>query len=124
MVRKACFPALLLLAAPSALAAAGAPVPNTNGTLGTAFSNRQIHAYASTLLEIQKIRQAVSFRIDSLPQDKADLLQERAKAEMMQALSRHGLDVATFNAISSAVDKQRSLRREVRQLMMEEKLSI
>lgn len=123
MVRKACITALMLFAAPSALAAASPPVPNTGGTLGT-FSNRQIHAYASTLLEIQKIRQTVSFRIGSLPENEADLLKERAQAEMMQALSRHGLDVVTFNAISSAVDKQRALRREVRQLMMEEKLSI
>ncbi|WP_323810773.1 DUF4168 domain-containing protein [Sphingobium baderi] len=123
MVRKACITALMLLAAPSALAAASPPVPNEGGTLGT-FSNRQIHAYASALLEIRKIRQTVSFRIGGLPENKADLLKERAQAEMMQALRRHGLDVATFNAISSAVDKQRALRREVRQLMMAEKLSI
>lgn len=124
MVKYAPAAALLLIAVPATgTGAAVTPVPANKSSPET-FSPREVHAYASALLEIQKVRQAVAFRADDLSDKDAALLKERARSEMMQAVARHGLDLPTFNAISNAVDSKRSLRREIRQLMMEEKLAI
>ncbi|CCW19717.1 hypothetical protein EBBID32_40870 [Sphingobium indicum BiD32] len=126
MVRYLFASSLLLLMVPLPAFAGLAQSPrhiSGDGAAGT-VSDRQIHAYASALLEIEKVRQSVSFRAEKLPQDQAALLKSRAQAEMIRILGRHDLDAETFNRISARVDEQRRLRREVKQLMMEERLAI
>lgn len=117
---------LLLLAAPLPGQAAplqqSAQMAATDATI--AVSDRQIHAYASALLEIEKMKRTTQFRAAKLSADQAALLKSRASAEMINILTRHDLDTQTFNQISAKVDEQRRLRHKVKQLMMEEQLSI
>ncbi|PJG48897.1 DUF4168 domain-containing protein [Sphingobium sp. SJ10-10] len=126
MHKHLCGSVLLLLVAP--LPGYAAPLRQSTKVLAndaaTAFSDRQVHAYASALLEIEKMKRAVQFRAAKLSIDQAALLKSRASAETMNILARHGLDVETFNQISAKVDKQGRLRHKVKQLMMEEQLSI
>ena len=126
MHKYLCGSVLLLLTAPLPGYAAplqqNAKAPATDAA--TAFSDRQVHAYASALLEIEKMKRAVQFRAAKLSMDQAASLKSRAGAEMMNILTRHDLDVETFNQISAKVDKERRLRHKVQQLMMEEQLSI
>ena len=126
MHKYLCGSVLLLLTTP--LPGYAAPLPQNakapTTDAATAFSDRQVHAYASALLEIEKMKRAVQFRAAKLSIDQAALLKSRASTEMMNILARHDLDVETFNQISAQVDKQRRLRHKVKQLMMEEQLSI
>ncbi|EQB01204.1 DUF4168 domain-containing protein [Sphingobium sp. Ndbn-10] len=115
-------PLLLLTALPvdAAIAVQTGSVSN-DGT--STVSRRQIHAYASALLELQKMRQAVAARAAKLEPQEASLLKKKAQAEMIQIVEKHGLDLASFNAISSQIEQHRRLQRQVKQLMMEELLS-
>jgi hypothetical protein len=88
------------------------------------LSSGQLHAYASALVEIAAIRKAMASRVEKLPSDQASILKTQADAEISRALSKHGLDVSTFNLITAEVEDHSRLRGQVRQLIMEEKLSI
>ncbi|GLV30250.1 hypothetical protein TomTYG75_27660 [Sphingobium sp. TomTYG75] len=115
-------PLLFLTAFPVVASSSGQSVAAS--TVGTPeFSPRQIHAYASALLEIQKMRQVVSARAAKLEPGKAALLKSEAKAEMIRIVQKHGLELKNFNAISAKVEQQRKLRHQVKQLMMEQLLS-
>lgn len=115
---------MLFLVLSTSAMAAQQPVKMPQAAAADMVPDRQIHAFASALLEIEKIKQAVSFRAAKLTPDEAALLKSRSQAEMIRILKRHDLDVPTFNRISARVDEQRRLRREVKQLMMEEQLAI
>lgn len=115
---------MLFLVLSTSAMAAQQPVKMPQAAAADMVPDRQIHAFASALLEIEKIKQAVSFRAAKLTPDEAALLKSRSQAGMIRILKRHDLDVPTFNRISARVDEQRRLRREVKQLMMEEQLAI
>lgn len=114
---------LLLLTAFPALASDGAQTGPIAKGQPTKLTPRQIHAYASALLEIQTLKQKLSSQLAKLEPQQADLLQSRAQAEMVRVVEKHGLDLSAFNAISAEVERQGRLRDQVKQLMMEELLS-
>lgn len=114
---------LLFLTAFPAVASSGGQSVAASTVAAPEFSLQQIHAYASALLEIQKMRQVVSARATKLEPGKAALLKSEAKAEMIRIVQKHGLDLRNFNAISAKVEQQRKLRHQVKQLMMEQLLS-
>lgn len=115
---------LLFLTAYPAAAAGGGHMDRPSPTGAGEISPRQIHAYASALLEIQKMKQVVAARAAKLEPGKATLLKSEAQTEMLRIVQKHGLDLASFNAISAQVEQHRRLRHEVKQLMMEQLLSI
>ncbi|WP_257558234.1 DUF4168 domain-containing protein [Sphingobium sp. CFD-2] len=114
---------LFLLASFPASASSGRQAGIGSTVSAAELTPRQIHAYASALLEIQKMRQMVSARAAKLQSDQAALLKRQAQAEMIGIVGKHGLDLATFNAITARIEQHRKLRHQVRQLMMEQLLS-
>lgn len=115
-------PLLFLIASP-AFASSGGQSVAASTVAAPKFSPRQIHAYASALLDIQKMKQILSGRVVKLEPDKAALLKSEAQAEMIRIVQKHGLDLASFNAISAEIEQHRKLRHQVKQLMMEQLLS-
>jgi len=123
--------AIFFTAAPLALLAA-VPTPASSrehikqspAVVPPQFSPRQIHGYAAALLEIQKMQQMLAARTAKLGPEQATVLKSRAQSEMIQIVKRHGLDLPDFNAISVEVERQRRLAHQVKQLMMEQLLSI
>lgn len=114
---------MALLAAVPASASNGGHIKQSPAVVPPQFSPRQIHGYAAALLEIQKMRQMLSARTARLGPKQAAIVKSRAQSEMIQIVKRHGLDLPDFNAISVEVERQRRLRHQVKQLMMEQLLS-
>ncbi|MFA5962908.1 MAG: DUF4168 domain-containing protein [Sphingomonas sp.] len=88
----------------------------------TAFTAEQISDYAAALVELQRIQRNVAKQSAGVPAPQNAQLLAEAKDVMHSAIERHGLDAATFNAISGAVEKDRGLRLRVRQAMMDDLL--
>ncbi|AJR26994.1 MULTISPECIES: DUF4168 domain-containing protein [unclassified Sphingobium] len=116
-------PLAFLVAAPVSASNRGHSAQEDPAVGPTQFSARQIHAYAAALLDIQKMRQSLSAQAAKLAPEQAAILKNKAQSEMIAIVERHGLDLPGFNAITTEVERQRRLRHEVRQLMMEQLLS-
>ena len=86
------------------------------------FSRKQIHDFAAALVEIYRIRQALKIQSEKAPPQASEALATQAATLIAEVLERHDLDQPTFNAISGEVEKNRALRRQVRQLVMEERV--
>jgi hypothetical protein len=121
-ILRAAAPLLFLTASP-AFASSGGQSVAASTVAAPKFSPQQIHAYASALLEIQKMKQILSGRVAKLEPGKAALLKSETQAEMIRVVQKHGLDLESFNAISDEIEQRRNLRHQVKQLMMEQLLS-
>lgn len=82
------------------------------------FTSQQIHDYALALLQILQVRKTATSQGVAISSDAQPRMQ--ASSQIAQILDRNDLDGATFNAISSDAETQRSLRRQVRQTMIHE----
>jgi hypothetical protein len=121
-ILRAAAPLLFLTASP-AFASSGGQSAAASTVTAPKFLPRQIHAYASALLEIQKMKQILSVRVAKLEPDKATLLKSEAQAELIRVIQQHGLDLESFNAISAEIDQHPNLRHQVKQIIMEQLLS-
>jgi hypothetical protein len=86
------------------------------------FSRKQIHDFAAALVEIYRIRQALEIQSGKAPPQAREALATQADTLIAGVIERHGLDQPTFNAISGEVEKNHALRRQIRQLVMEERV--
>lgn len=86
------------------------------------FSRKQIHDFAAALVEIYRIRQALKIQSEKAPPQALEALAAQATTLIAGVIERHDIDQPTFNAISGEVEKNRTLRRQVRQLVMEEQV--
>ncbi len=79
--------------------------------------------YAETLVAITRVQRALAGQLAASPKTDASALKLRADTQIAQILKRHDLDTASFNAISTRVENQPSVRARVNQLTMEEMLA-
>lgn len=86
------------------------------------LTDQQIRNYASSLVQIEQIQSALASKSAGIPADKSAILESEAAAHIEQILSRHELDVATFNELSRRVDRSPLLRQQVQQFAMQEKI--
>ncbi len=108
------------LALATTTSASGQTAAPTAGSGKAAYTRKQIHDYALTLLQIQQIRTAEARQEAAVGPEARPALKAAANAQISAALGRRDLDDATFNAMSAQVERHRSLRWQVRQTMMQE----
>lgn len=119
---KTLFLAALVLG--MAMSAASQTAAATAGSNKSAYTRQQIHDYALALLQIQQIRTAEARQEAAAGPEARPAILAAANAQISAALGRRDVDGATFNAISAQVERDRSLRWQVRQTMMQELVGI
>lgn len=84
------------------------------------FSDTEIQSFVDVQPALQSIRNDYSARLEGVddPQTAASLQQE-ASSEMIEAIERNGLDLETYNLISTALQSDMELRDRVEQLLNE-----
>ena len=86
------------------------------------YSQRQIHDYASALFKVLTVKRMAEAQVKTAAPAERQLIEQQAQAAIDTILARHGLNDDSFNRLSAAIERQPALRRQVRQLVMEERL--
>lgn len=84
-------------------------------TAGHKYSASDLRNYSETLVAVIRIRQALAAQEANSPKADPSMLESDAAAKIAKVLDRHGLDRATFNAISARVESQSAVRSQVNQ---------
>lgn len=121
------FLVLPFLMATSLIGGSAMAVPNPTDAAESAsanqtFSRKQIQDFAAALVEIYRICQALEIQSTKAPPQAREALATQANTLIAGVIERHDLDRPTFNAMSGEVERNRALRRQVRQLVMEERV--
>lgn len=77
------------------------------------FDQQQLKSYAVAALEVQQIRQSYAVKLQGASQQEQQSLQQEAMGKMSEAVQSKGLDVATYNKITQAAQKDPSLANQI-----------
>lgn len=91
---------------------------------GAKFTPKDLRSYAEALVEVRQIKQSLDDALAKAPPNVHPILQRQAHSAIAQILLRHQLPSAKFNQISQTVDTDPTIRRNVRQFVMEEQLGV
>lgn len=85
------------------------------------FDESELKSYATAALQVQQIRQSYAPRMQSTEsREEQEKLQQEAMTKMSEAVQGEGLDVETYNKITTAVQNDPNLANQVHNLMAEQ----
>lgn len=117
MIRFKIFGAALLL---SAGAMSWQPAQaDTASTPARAVSDQEVRNYAGAMAALLQLNDAVAARGAAATPTERTAIEQQANAARQTILDRYGLDPASFNAISKAVEADPVLGDRVRKVMMD-----
>lgn len=106
----------------ASLAALASPGTAAIGGSGTSYSTSDLKNYAQALVAVVQVRHALAEQLGQLPQAEDATLRQKADAQIATILSRHDFSVGSFNAMSSRIEQQPALTRQVQQYVGREQV--
>lgn len=80
----------------------------------TEFSNQQLDAFASAVVEVNPLIEQWNKKIQSAKsEEKAKQMSQQARGEVVSTIESNGLEVDTYNKIVQAAQNDPALRKEI-----------
>lgn len=91
--------------------------------VGASFTAPEVRRFARAYGPVMEVRREYMPRIRQAPADEAQAQRREMQARMRDALHRHGMSVAEFNAIMQTARRNPAFRQQVGQLIEREQAS-
>jgi len=91
--------------------------PQATGAAGPA--NTDVETFARAYIDVASIQEQYSAKLQSVSEQEAQEIQQRAQQEMVQAIEQHGMSVPQFEQMSQAVGTDEQLRAQFEQKFQE-----
>lgn len=111
--------AALVITFASPTAFAQTPDPEQPAQAAPQITDQQLETYAVAALEVQKINRTYRPMINKAGADEKQKILDKATQEMAEAIRDNGLSVEQYNQITTLVQSNPDLSKEVRRYMEE-----